>query len=74
MILEKHLLEFDDISNEQRKVIYNQRDEILSSDNMDEIFNNILEYTCDDILLNHLPEDLPSSQWDLDQIDSVLKK
>ena len=71
--IRKTLLEFDDISNEQRKVIYNQRDEILSSDNMDEIFNNILEYTCDDILLNHLPEDLPSSQWDLDQIDSVLK-
>ncbi len=71
--IRKTLLEFDDISNEQRKVIYNQRDEILSSDNMDEIFNNILEYTCDDILLTYLPEDLPSSQWDLDQIDSVLK-
>ena len=71
--IRKTLLEFDDISNEQRKVIYNQRDDILSSDNMDKIFDNILEYTCDDILLSYLPDDLPSSQWDFNQIDSALK-
>jgi len=71
--IRKTLLEFDDISNEQRKVIYNQRDDILSSDNMDKIFDNILEYTCDDILLSYLPDDLPSSQWDFNQIDSGLK-
>tara|TARA_Y100000022_G_scaffold200606_1_gene216773 strand:+ start:583 stop:3192 length:2610 start_codon:yes stop_codon:yes gene_type:complete len=71
--IRKTLLEFDDISNEQRKVIYNQRDDILSSDNMDKIYDNILEYTCDDILLSYLPNDLPSSQWDFNQIDSGLK-
>ncbi len=71
--IRKTLLEFDDISNEQRKVIYNQRDDILSSDNMDKIYDNILEYTCDDILLSYLPNDLPSSQWNFNQIDSGLK-
>ena len=37
------------------------------------IFNKILEYTCDDLILSHIPEDLEASQWDLDQLDSKLK-
>ena len=71
--IRKTLLEYDDISNEQRKVIYNQRNDILKSDEIDIIFNNILEYTCDDLILSHIPEDLEASQWDLDQLDSKLK-
>lgn len=71
--IRKTLLEYDDISNEQRKVIYNQRNDILKSDEIDIIFNNILGYTCDDLILSHIPEDLEASQWDLDQLDSKLK-
>jgi preprotein translocase subunit SecA len=71
--IRKTLLEYDDISNEQRKVIYNQRNDILKSDDIDIIFNNILDYTCDDLILTHIPEDLAASQWDLDKLDAILK-
>ena len=71
--IRKTLLEYDDISNEQRKVIYNQRNDILKSDDIDIIFNNILDYTCDNLILSYISEDLAASQWDLDKLDSLLK-
>ena len=71
--IRKNLLEYDDISNEQRKVIYNQRNDILKSDDIDIIFNNILDYTCDNLILSYISEDLAASQWDLDKLDSLLK-
>ena len=71
--IRKTLLEYDDISNEQRKVIYNQRDEILASDSIDDIYNNILKYTCDDILFKYIPENLPASEWDIESLDTFLK-
>jgi preprotein translocase subunit SecA len=45
----------------------------LKSDDIDIIFNNILDYTCDDLILTHIPEDLAASQWDLDKLDTILK-
>ena len=71
--IRKTLLEYDDISNEQRKVIYNQRNDILKSDDIDIIFNNILDYTCDDLISSYIPEDLAASQWNLEKLDSILK-
>mgnify|MGYP001162355139 FL=1 len=71
--IRKTLLEYDDISNEQRKVIYNQRDDILKSDDIEEIYNNILKYTCNDILHTYIPDELPASQWDLEKLDNDLK-
>ncbi len=71
--IRKTLLEYDDISNEQRKVIYNQRNDILKSDDIDIIFNNILDYTCDDLISSYIPDDLAASQWNLEKLDSILK-
>ena len=70
----KTLLEYDDIANEQRKVIYNQRNDILESDDLDLIYKNILKFTCDDLITNYIPIDLPTSQWNLKNIDEGIKK
>ena len=71
--IRKTLLEYDDISNEQRKVIYNQRNDILISENIDEIYKNILEYACDYLLSSHIALDLPASQWNLGLLDTTIK-
>ena len=42
--IRKTLLEYDDIENEQRKVIYNQRDDMLLTSDLSIIYNNILLY------------------------------
>ena len=67
------MLEYDDIANEQRKVIYNQRNDILSSDDLSLIYNNILMFTCDDLIRDYMPSDMPSSQWDYNLINDLFK-
>ena len=71
--IRKTLLEYDDIANEQRKVIYNQRNDILSADDLSSIYNNILNFTCEDLINNYIPLDIPSSQWDYEAIDELFK-
>ncbi len=71
--IRKTLLEYDDIANEQRKVINNQRNDILSSDDLSLIYNNILRFTCDDLVRNYIPLDIPSSQWDYNLINDTFK-
>ena len=71
--IRKTLLEYDDIANEQRKVIYNQRNDILSADDLSSIYNNILSFTCEDLMNSYIPLDIPSSQWDYEAIDELFK-
>jgi len=72
--IRKTLLEYDDIANEQRKVIYNQRDDILESIELINIYNNILAYTCDNLVYKYLPDDLPVSRWDINEINDSINK
>jgi preprotein translocase subunit SecA len=71
--IRKTLLEYDDIANEQRKVIYNQRNDILSADDLSSIYNNILNFACEDLINNYIPLNIPSSQWDYDAINESFK-
>ena len=71
--IRKTLLEYDDIANEQRKVIYNQRNDILSANDLSSIYNNILDFACEDLINNYIPLDIPSSQWDYETINESFK-
>ncbi|WP_110668416.1 preprotein translocase subunit SecA [Salinicola halophilus] len=72
--IRKQLLEYDDVANDQRRVIYDQRDEILSadeiSDNVLEIRDEVLEQTLTDYVP---PQSLPE-QWDLPGLQDQLKQ
>ncbi|MEC9205640.1 MAG: preprotein translocase subunit SecA [Pseudomonadota bacterium] len=68
--IRKTLLEYDDIANEQRKVIYNQRNDVLLSKDIPTILQNILKFEVENIVSKFLPEDLPANQWDPKEIDS----
>ncbi len=72
--IRKTLLEYDDIANEQRKVIYNQRGEILNIDNLLEIIINIVSQTVNVLIYNHVDKNLPVTQWDLDSLNDILIK
>ena len=71
--IRKTLLEYDDIANEQRKVIYNQRNDILSANDLSSIYNNILDFACEDLINNYIPLNIPSSQWDYETINESFK-
>ena len=52
--IRKHLLDYDDVANEQRKYIYNKRDEILDSNNRKNIVNLITDEVFEELLINYI--------------------
>ncbi len=72
--IRKQLLEYDDVSNDQRKVIYQQRNEILESSNLDEQIGNLRKSTMEDVVRTYVPAGTLEEQWDLDALEKVLRE
>ena len=72
--IRKTLLEYDDIANEQRKVIYNQRNDVLSSVDTNPILKNIIGFEAENIVSRLFHEDLPVIQWNLNEFDNYLNE
>ncbi len=66
--IRKHLLEYDDVMNMQRKVIYKQRRDVLGRDNLKEIVVDMIHDLVEDVSLNSCQEKLPSEDWDWNHI------
>ncbi|GGE33837.1 protein translocase subunit SecA [Halopseudomonas oceani] len=63
--IRKQLLEYDDVANEQRKVIYGQRNSILASENVEETINAIRQDVVNDLVAMHMPTGSLPEQWDV---------
>ncbi len=70
----KQLLEYDDVSNDQRKVIYQQRNEILEATSLDEQIANLRKSTMADVVRTYLPAGTLEEQWDLATLERVLRE
>ncbi len=68
----KQLLEYDDVANDQRKVIYQQRNEILEAANLDEQIANLRKSTMEDVVRTYVPAGTLEEQWDLDALQRTL--
>ena len=62
--IRKQLLKFDDVMNEQRKVIFGQRREIMEADNLNEIVTDMREQVIDDLIDTYMPPKTYADQWD----------
>ncbi|RTL30689.1 MAG: preprotein translocase subunit SecA [Burkholderiales bacterium] len=71
--MRKQLLEYDDVSNDQRKVIYQQRNEILESIDVGEAVTNLRKGAMTDVVRTFVPEESLEEQWDLATLEKVLK-
>ncbi|MFZ2988488.1 preprotein translocase subunit SecA [Ideonella sp.] len=69
----KQLLEYDDVSNDQRKVIYQQRNEILEAQELNEQITNLRHATMGDVTRTFVPAESVEEQWDLPGLEKVLK-
>lgn len=69
----KQLLEYDDVSNDQRKVIYQQRNDILEASNLLEQAAHLRESALTDVVRAYVPADSVEEQWDLDSLQRVLR-
>ena len=70
----KTLLEYDDISNEQRKIIYNQRNQILSLTDYSDVIENMIEQISSNLVDNYLTEIDGNQNHNLKKIDDFIKK
>ncbi|MCC6247961.1 MAG: preprotein translocase subunit SecA [Rubrivivax sp.] len=72
--IRKQLLEYDDVANDQRKVIYQQRNEILEAASLDDQIANLRKATMTDLVRAHVPPESLEEQWDLDALERVLRE
>jgi preprotein translocase subunit SecA len=68
----KQLLEYDDVSNDQRKVIYQQRNDILEAQSLSAQITNLRESTMGDVVRTFVPAGSVEEQWDLAGLEKVL--
>ncbi|HEV8693345.1 MAG TPA: SEC-C metal-binding domain-containing protein, partial [Lysobacter sp.] len=72
--IRKNLLDFDDVNNDQRKVIYGQRDELLEAESVEENIEGIRADVVADIVGRHVPVGSVDEQWDLQGLQSTIEQ
>ena len=72
--IRKQLLEYDDVSNDQRKVIYQQRNDILEAEKLEAQIANLRQSTMEDVVRTFVPADSVEEQWDLEGLEKTLRE
>ncbi|OGA83439.1 MAG: preprotein translocase subunit SecA [Burkholderiales bacterium GWA2_64_37] len=70
--IRKQLLEYDDVSNDQRKVIYQQRNDILDVADLSDVIAAMREDCMTDLVRQYVPAESVEEQWDLAALEKVL--
>lgn len=70
--IRKQLLEYDDVSNDQRKVIYQQRNDILDAADLSDVIAAMREDCLTDLVRQYVPAESVEEQWDLAALEKVL--
>ncbi len=70
--IRKQLLEYDDVSNDQRKVIYQQRNELLETEDISETITAMRHSVIEEIFRAHVPADSVEEQWDMEGVERAL--
>ena len=70
--IRKQLLEYDDVSNDQRKVIYQQRNDILDASDLTAQIASLREGCFTDLVRQYVPEESVEEQWDIAGLQQVL--
>ena len=70
--MRKQLLEYDDVSNDQRKVIYQQRNAILDAQDLGAQITSLREGCFDDLVRQYIPVESVEEQWDIRALQKVL--
>ena len=63
--IRKNVLQYDEVMNSQRQIIYSQRDQVLNGENMKEQIQKMIYGAIEDNVKRYLPENTPHEDWDL---------
>jgi preprotein translocase subunit SecA len=70
--IRKQLLEYDDVANDQRKVIYSQRNELLEATDISETIMSLRHGVFTDVVRTYVPEESVEEQWDIPALQKTL--
>ncbi len=68
----KHVLQYDDVMNQQREIIYAQRRRVLDGENLKDSFMNMIRARITEVVLGYCNEDVPADQWEYEMIGNDL--
>jgi len=68
----KHLLEYDDVANDQRKVVYQLRDELIGTENVKERYEVIRDAVITDLFSEHISPKTLEADWDIKKLEGSL--
>ncbi|MGB6008010.1 preprotein translocase subunit SecA [Castellaniella sp.] len=71
--IRKQLLEYDDVANDQRKVLYGQRNEVLESASVAETIANLRDAEITAVFRRYVPEETMEEQWDIPGLQTTLE-
>ena len=71
--IRKQLLDYDDVANEQRKVIYAHRNELLDTTDVSEVITNLRQGALEEVFRRHVPEGTVEEQWDINGLEKELQ-
>jgi preprotein translocase subunit SecA len=72
--IRKNLLKYDDVVNDQRKAVFEQRHEFMESGDLSEIIREMRADTIDDFVNRHLPPKAYAEQWDVEGLDEHVRE
>ena len=71
--IRKNLLKYDDVVNDQRKAVFEQRSEFMNAADLSEIIAEMRQDTVEDLVTRHLPPKAYAEQWDIEGLDDHVK-
>ncbi len=72
--IRKNLLKYDDVVNDQRKAVFEQRAEFMESDDLSEVVDEFRHETVNDLVSRHLPPKVYAEQWDVEGLDERVRE
>ncbi len=72
--IRKELLKYDNVMNDQRRVIFEQRLEIMEADDLSEIVDDMRHQVVDDLIDTHMPEKSYAEQWDMEGLREQVRE
>lgn len=71
--IRKNLLKYDDVVNDQRKAIFEQRQEFMDSEDLSELVTDFRHDVVSDLVERHMPPNAYAEQWDIDSLNEKVK-
>jgi preprotein translocase subunit SecA len=71
--IRKNILKYDDVMNDQRKVVFEQRLEFMEAESVDDTITMMRHQTIDELIETHIPPKAYAEQWDMDGLDEAVK-